>query len=94
MRWRSVWRWLAGGFAAAVLLLGLATGLFRLLVPTLPQYEHEIEAWASDALKVPFCPGYERNGRRNSAPSDDAGSLKCGPRSFPLPARARRSRRQ
>jgi uncharacterized protein (TIGR02099 family) len=57
MRWRSLWRWLAGGFAAAVLLLGLATGLFRLLVPTLPQYEHEIEAWASDALNVPVTLG-------------------------------------
>jgi uncharacterized protein (TIGR02099 family) len=57
MRWRSLWRWVAGGFAAIVLLLGLATGLFRLLVPTLPQYEHEIEAWASDALKVPVTLG-------------------------------------
>src|SRR5262245_22190646 len=56
-QWRSLWRWLAGGFAAAVLLLGLATGLFRLLVPTLPQYEHEIEAWASDTLKVPVTLG-------------------------------------
>jgi uncharacterized protein (TIGR02099 family) len=51
--WRSVWRWIAAGFAAAVILLGLATGLFRLFTPSLPQYHDDIEAWASEALKVP-----------------------------------------
>lgn len=55
--WRGLWRWLAGSFAVAVLLLGLATGLFRVLVPTLPQYQRDIEAWASAALKVPVTLG-------------------------------------
>ena len=50
--WRSMWRWMAASFAAVVILLGLATGLFRLLAPSLPQYHADIEAWASDALKV------------------------------------------
>jgi uncharacterized protein (TIGR02099 family) len=55
--WRGVWRWTAGTFAAAVLLLGLATGLFRLLVPLLPQYQAQLEAWASAALDVPVTLG-------------------------------------
>jgi uncharacterized protein (TIGR02099 family) len=55
--WRNLWRWLAGSFAAAILLLGLATGLFRLLVPTSPQYQHQLEAWASATLKVPVTLG-------------------------------------
>lgn len=55
--WRGVWRWTAGTFAAAVLLLGLATGLFRLLVPLLPQYQAQLEAWASAALEVPVTLG-------------------------------------
>ena len=50
---RSIWKLTAGLFAAVVILLALAIGLFRLLLPLSPQYQDEIEAWASDFLKAP-----------------------------------------
>ncbi len=36
--------------AGVVILLAIAVGLFRLLLPRLPEYQDEIKAWASDAI--------------------------------------------
>lgn len=42
--------------AALVILLAIAVGIFRLMLPRLPEYQEEIKAWASDAigLRVEF----------------------------------------
>ncbi len=39
--------------ASLVILLALLVGLFRLLVPQVPEYQAELEAWATEALGVP-----------------------------------------
>ena len=36
--------------AAVVILLAIAVGIFRLMLPRLPEYEEEIKAWAGDAI--------------------------------------------
>ena len=36
--------------AAVVILLAIAVGLFRLMLPRLPEYQEEIKAWASTAI--------------------------------------------
>ena len=38
--------------AGVVILLAIAVGLFRLLLPRLPEYQDEIKAWASAAIGV------------------------------------------
>ncbi len=50
---RKLWRWLAGSFAALVILLAVAVGLFRLLLPQVPAYHAQIESWASKAVGLP-----------------------------------------
>ncbi len=50
---RTLWRWLAGTFAALVILLAVAVGLFRLLLPQVPAYHAQIESWASKAVGLP-----------------------------------------
>ena len=36
--------------AALVILLAIAVGIFRLMLPRLPEYQEEIMAWASNAI--------------------------------------------
>jgi uncharacterized protein YhdP len=43
-------RFLAYLAAGIVILLAIAVGLFRLLLPRLPEYQDEIKAWASQAI--------------------------------------------
>lgn len=50
---RSIWKFTAGLFAAIVILLALVIGLFRLLLPLAPDYQDQIEAWASELLNAP-----------------------------------------
>lgn len=38
--------------AALVILLAIAVGIFRLMLPRLPEYQEDIKAWASDAIGV------------------------------------------
>ena len=40
----------AYAFGGLVILLAVAVGLFRLLLPKLPEYQDEIKGWASDAI--------------------------------------------
>ena len=41
---------LAYSAAGIVILLAVAVGLFRLFLPTLPEYQEQIKTWASDAI--------------------------------------------
>ncbi len=50
---RSLLRGLAVLGASMVIVLALLVGLFRLLVPQVPEYQAELEAWATEALGVP-----------------------------------------
>lgn len=50
---RRLWRWVAGSFAALVILLAVALGLFRLMLPQIPAYHAQIEQWASKAVGLP-----------------------------------------
>lgn len=50
---RRLVRGLAVLGASLVILLALLVGLFRLLVPQVPEYQAELEAWATEALGVP-----------------------------------------
>jgi len=43
-------KFLAYGAATLVILLAIAVGLFRLLLPRLPEYQEEIKGWASAAI--------------------------------------------
>ena len=43
--------------ASLVIALALLVGLFRLLVPQVPEYQNELEAWATQALGVPVSVG-------------------------------------
>ncbi|MCC5868506.1 MAG: TIGR02099 family protein [Gammaproteobacteria bacterium] len=43
--------------ASLVIVLALMVGLFRLLVPQVPEYQNELEAWATQALGVPVSVG-------------------------------------
>ncbi|MFQ5546731.1 MAG: YhdP family protein [Woeseia sp.] len=43
-------KYLAYSLAAVVILLAVAVGLFRLMLPRLPEYQEEIKAWASAAV--------------------------------------------
>ena len=36
--------------AALVIVLAVAVGIFRLMLPQLPEYQEEIKAWASAAI--------------------------------------------
>lgn len=47
---RKLVKILAYASAAFVILLAVAVGLFRLFLPTLPEYQEEIKLWASDAI--------------------------------------------
>ncbi|NNF66062.1 MAG: hypothetical protein HKM98_00985, partial [Gammaproteobacteria bacterium] len=50
---RILWKWLATGFSIIVILLAVGIGLFRLLLPMIPQYHERIEAFASEAAGTP-----------------------------------------
>ena len=39
-------------FAGILILLAVIVGLFRLMLPRLPEYQEEIKGWASDAIGV------------------------------------------
>lgn len=47
---RRLWRWTAGTAAAVVILLGLAVGIFRIVVAQVPGYRAHIEQLASDSI--------------------------------------------
>ena len=51
---RSIGRTLVTAAGSLIILLALALGLFRMVVPELPQYKPQIEAWASTALGSPL----------------------------------------
>ena len=46
----SLIKFLAYSAAGIVILLAVAVGLFRLFLPTLPEYQEQIKVWASDAI--------------------------------------------
>ena len=46
----SLIKFLAYSAAGVVILLAVAVGLFRLFLPTLPEYQEQIKVWASDAI--------------------------------------------
>ena len=50
---RRIWKWSAATFAVVVILLAVAVGLFRLLLPLAPGYHEQIETWASSAVGYP-----------------------------------------
>ncbi|MBT8144367.1 MAG: hypothetical protein KJO55_06680, partial [Gammaproteobacteria bacterium] len=50
---RLLWKWAAATFSVVVILLAIAIGLFRLIVPMIPQHHERIEAFASDAAGTP-----------------------------------------
>ena len=47
---RKLLRFLGYTAATLIILLAVALGLFRLLLPRLPEYQDELKVWASDAL--------------------------------------------
>lgn len=47
---RKFVKFLAYGAAAAVILLAIAVGLFRLMLPKLPEYQEQIKDWANSAI--------------------------------------------
>lgn len=47
---RRLWRWTAGTVAAIVILLGLAVGIFRIVVAQVPGYRAHIEQLASESI--------------------------------------------
>ncbi len=47
---RQFIKFLAYVAAGVVIVLAIAVGLFRLFLPRLPEYQEEIEAWASEAI--------------------------------------------
>lgn len=51
---RRIWRLLAVTFAVIAVVLALAIGLFRVLVPLVPDYHQRIEAAASSGLGFPI----------------------------------------
>lgn len=50
---RRLWKWSAGLFALAVILMATVAGLFRLLTPLVPGYRVQVEQWASAAIHHP-----------------------------------------
>lgn len=50
---RRLWKWLAAVCATVVIGLAMLVGLFRILVPQLPEYHERIEGWAGAALGMP-----------------------------------------
>ncbi len=54
---RKLLRVLFAIVATGVIALALLVGLFRLLVPQVPEYRGELEAWATEALGVPVSVG-------------------------------------
>ncbi|MEO1576275.1 MAG: hypothetical protein AAFU65_15115, partial [Pseudomonadota bacterium] len=50
---RTLWRLLFLSFAVIVVVIALAIGLFRILVPMVPDFHQRIEAAAGNALGVP-----------------------------------------
>lgn len=51
---RKIWRWSASIVAGMVIVLAMAVGAFRLFLPQLPEYQAQIEAWATQALGRPL----------------------------------------
>lgn len=49
---RKVFKYLAYVGAALVIVLAIAVGIFRLMLPRLPEYQEQIKAWAGDAIGV------------------------------------------
>ena len=50
---QRLWKWTAGLFAAAVIVLATGAGLFRLFAPLVPGYRTTVETWASRVLGRP-----------------------------------------
>lgn len=51
---RRIWRWTAAIVAGLVIVLAMAVGSFRLFLPQLPEYQAQIEAWATQAIGRPL----------------------------------------
>lgn len=51
---RKIWRWSASIVAGLVIVLAMAVGAFRLFLPQLPEYQAQIETWATQALGRPL----------------------------------------
>ena len=47
---RKLFKYLAYLGAAMIIVLAVAVGIFRLMLPRLPEYQEEIKAWASTAI--------------------------------------------
>ena len=47
---RKLIKYLAYIGAALVIVLAIAVGIFRLMLPRLPEYQEDIKAWASAAI--------------------------------------------
>ncbi len=50
---KRIWRWIATLFATVVILLAVALGIFRLMLPLVPEYHDQLQAWASSAVGLP-----------------------------------------
>ncbi len=50
---KRIWRWIATLFASVVILLAVALGIFRLMLPLVPEYHDQLQAWASSAVGLP-----------------------------------------
>ena len=66
---RTLWKWLAATFSIVVILLAIGIGLFRLLLPMIPQYHERIETFAD----------YQVNGDLMAAAPGHARVLHCLP---------------
>lgn len=49
---RKILKYLAYLSAALVIVLAIAVGIFRLMLPRLPEYQEQIKAWAGEAIGV------------------------------------------
>ena len=54
---RKIWKWFATAMAGVVILLAVLLGLFRLMLPQVPAYHAQIEAWASGVIGLPVSIG-------------------------------------
>ena len=50
---KKLMKWLASTVAVLIILLAIAVGAFRLLLPKLPEYQAQIKVWAEEALGTP-----------------------------------------
>lgn len=51
---RKIWRWTAAAVGILLIAMAMAVGIFRLFLPQLPEYQAQIEQWATQALGRPL----------------------------------------